>query len=477
MADTTGSKQAASHLLRTTEIVALACIATGIASMAAIRLLGDEGTIAIPLLIGGLILAALAITLPAQWVPSLALIVFAFVPVRLVPSSGLFALAPAISIILFVWVVRKLLTRSKTTPKRMLAKGHRGAFATCVTGAVVLIVWSLFTLTFSDYPQSVLGWTSSLVVGALSTLLVRNAAEEAHLLTRTFITSGAILGGYAIIEGLLHTNFFFGTIYSMVGANSIQHWSVYRSEASFGHPLFAGTFFAIAGAMAVAAYMQQGQAKNLWLGAFSIAGLVFTVSRGQILAAAIAITVTFCVWLISRGERRLDKVVLLVGLAGIALFIVVEFSALLDRGNSTEAMASNQARDRAWNLAFQVAADHGWMGAGAGSSGAAVQYIDENTVIENSALQLLVSVGILGVIAFFLIMFGASIFALASQSFSAFAGLFAYGVAALGYNAIERRSALVLLGLLLVVAFHSVGVGRSLSSTTDSLSRPLSLPS
>ncbi|SEN40335.1 O-antigen ligase family protein [Cryobacterium luteum] len=432
-------------------LVALAGLFVIVASLVLPRFVTDLGIIVLPLTLLAFIAVVTLFLVPAHILPAVALATFALIPARVLPQDGPIGALPLTTMIIVVWAVRRLLPAKADARPAAPAAPFRSATRYF---ALLFLVWTLFTLVRSTDLQASLGWMISFSAAVLLPLCIGTSTREAYWIRRTWLLLGACLGAYALVEGVLRFNPLWGTLFSMLGLTDHQHWSVYRADASFGHPLFAGLFFAVACALAIGVWLRENSKPALVAAVFSGLGLVATVSRGAILSAAIAIAFAYAVSLVMRGEKRWGKFALLAALMIVAVIALFQFDAFTARNSSIEAELSSQARDLGVWVSLQAANFTGWIGSGPGTSGITGRLFNEVT-IENSLLQLLISIGLPG-LALFLLMIGSAVaHALSRRMVGAAAALVAYTVCIAGFNAIDAlRPMHLLLGCLLILALN-----------------------
>lgn len=446
------------------------------ASVVLPRYVTDLGFLIAPLALFAFLAVAALFILPAHLLPAVALVAFALVPARVLPQDGPFGALPLTTAILVVWAVRRLLSgpvrpplRARSSVARLRARPAEESApfrAAAVVFGVLFLGWAAFTLVRSTDLQTSTGWLISFTAGALLPLAIGSAAREAEALRRAWLFLGGWLGAYALVEAALGVNFVWGTLYTVLGLTDSQHWSVYRSEASFGHPLFAGLFFAVALALAVGNWLTTSSRWMLSAAIFSGLGLVATVSRGALLAGVMAVALAYGASMVQRGEKRWSRFAALAVLAVIGLIALFQYDAFSARNNSSEAELSSQARDMGTWVAVQSANLTGWIGSGPGTSGITGRLFDD-VVIENSLLQLLISVGLPGLLLFAGLVGAAFLHALSRGAVGAAAALLAYSVSISSFNAIDAlRPMHLLLGCLLIVALHS-GTGPERRPTPD----------
>ena len=432
-------------------LVTLAALLVIVASVVLPRFVTELGIIVLPLTLLAFLAVATLFLLPAHILPAVALATFALIPARVLPQDGPIGALPLTTMIIVVWAVRRLLTGTADRAPFAAPAPFRSATRYF---ALLFLAWSLFALVRSTDLQASLGWLISFSAGVLLPLAIVTASREAFWIRRAWLVLGTALGAYALIEGALRANPVWGSLFDVLGLSDSQHWSVYRATASFGHPLFAGLFFAVACALAIGVWLRENSKSALVAAVLSGLGLVATVSRGAILSVAIAIAFAYAVSLVLRGYRRWGKFALLAVLMVVAVIGLFQFDAFTARNNSIEAELSSQARDLGVWVSLQAANLTGWIGSGPGTSGITGRLFNEVT-IENSLLQLLISIGLPG-LALFLLMIGSAVaHALSRRAVGAAAALVAYTVCIAGFNAIDAlRPMHLLLGCLLILALN-----------------------
>jgi hypothetical protein len=446
--------------------IAAAALMVVVVSLLAPRFVNEFGIIVVPLALLAFAAVAVLLLVPVEILPALALTVFALLPSRLLPQDGPLGALPLTTIILVIWAGRRIFL-GQGNDHDAVPGGARGSTrlpanepfkAAAVISGSLFFAWAVFSLVRSVDFQASAGWLISFTAGALLPLAVGRATREAVWIRRTWLILGGWLGAYAVVEAALQTNPLWGNLYIALGATDSQHWSVYRAEASFGHPLFAALFFAVACAMAIGVWLTNNSRWTLLAAIFSGLGLVATVSRGAMLAGAIAVLVAYLVSMVISGEKRWSRFALLAVLGVVGIFGIFQFDAFTARNDSTEAALSSGARDTGVWVAGQVADLTSWLGSGPGTSGISGRLFDD-VVIENSMLQLLMSVGLPGLILFIGFIGSAFLHALSRGAVGDMAGLLAYAICISGFNAIDAlRPMHLLLGCLIILTLNP-GVG------------------
>lgn len=431
--------------------------------------------LALPLLAAG---AVFVFAVPVHTLPAIALAIFALVPTRLIPNDGPFNAIPPIAALMAIWVLRRVVLgqHPPTTdaPREREAFGARYAvYAT----AVLLFVWIAFGTVRAGGDTSI-GWSMSFVVSALLPLLVFDARREVALLRTVFLWCGAFLGAYAMVELLLGFSPLYSALSSLSGVTKEFGFSVYRAQASFPHPLFAGAFLTIPAALGIGDWLSNGRRRDLLFGVLAAGGVVATVSRSAILALAIAAVLGAILTPLVGGEgrwRRLGLYAILGTVGGIA---VLNFGPLVERADSIESQLSASVRERAVDIALRASEFSGWLGTGPGTSGITGR-LYEDLIIENSLLQLLISIGIPGLLCFLAYMATLALSSISHRDIGAAMAICAYLAAISGFNSIDAlRNMHVLLGLLALLALNApTRAPGPLSPSALTSTRPSAVPS
>ncbi|TNM61082.1 hypothetical protein FHN55_17900 [Streptomyces sp. NP160] len=400
---------------------------------------------------------AVLLALPVRLLPAVALVVFAFFPAQLQPDQGVGnVLRPAL-VILYVWVVRRWCTPPQVggaAPAPHPALRNVLPHAATYALGLLLVLWLWMTVGWSVIPTTSTSWTIVFVVSCFLPLLVPDARAEATALRTALLWSGAVLGAYAVAEQVLRTSPLYGAVYGALGITRDASWSVYRAEASFGHPLWAGAFFVVPATLGLVSWLQTGRTRDGVLGGAAALGTLMTVSRGSLLAlgAGVAVGVVLVSLIAARPAARRLLGVLPLGLIAFAGLSV--FQPLAEREDSLESGLSAGVRTRAIDIALRAAHDSDWLGSGPASSGVSGRRFDD-IVIENSLLQLLISIGLPGLVLFVLLVGAACAAALARRDVAVVASLVAYAVAVTGFNSLDAVRAMhVLIGFLVLLALH-----------------------
>lgn len=406
-----------------------------------------------------LILALVAFTIPVHTLPAAALVVYAVVPGKLLPDIALMSTIPLGTAILLIWRLRIALASAVGRKAHSLKDSSSIAARRdlVVTGifAALFTIWVTLSALVHSSQAFGLGWMLSITVALFIGLTVRSAPREASLLMNTWIVVGSIAGVYAIVEFALGESPLFGALYALNDQVVAQHWSVYRAQVSFGHPLFAGSFFTAAAVLSIIRWLEKGGKLLLLAGLLSSAGMVATLSRGSMLATIIAIAAGVLVISLARGRRGIGRYTLLILVAGAAIMLVTSLDAFNERNNSLEASLSAGARDTGFMVAMQAAESSGFLGSGPATSGMTAAQFGE-VVIENSYLQILISLGIPGLVLLTLFFGAVLVGGLRARRFAPTAALLGVLIALAGFNALDAvRSMHLVLGLAVFLALHA----------------------
>ncbi|MHC2185616.1 O-antigen ligase [Rathayibacter agropyri] len=420
----------------------------------------SAGVQVVALGIGGIIGAFVLLRVPVHWLPAMALAFFAVVPTPLTPSSFTFRMT-LWGVILIVWVARRALTPElwrapiRDWMRELVLTPWR---AIAILAFAAFLVWAAVATVRGSFASAGISWMFSVAICVGLPMLVFDAQREAVLLRRTWVVLSGLLALYACLELVAQSSPLIGAVYGALGVEQDQHWSLYRAEITFGHPLLAGTFLTVGAALAFGAWLQGSRRSDLLLGILASAGVVATVSRGPMAAVAVAVVVALVAVSVMNPDRSLLRPgsILVAGLiAGVG---VLNFEPVTARNNNLDASISAGARDLAVTVAIKAAQLSNWLGSGAATSGISGRNFSD-VVIENSFLQLLISVGIPGLLFFVILivaLFGSS---LSRRDVAPAAGLLGFLICLAGYNAIDAvRPSHLLLGFLVIICLNPVHV-------------------
>jgi O-antigen ligase len=180
-------------------------------------------------------------------------------------------------------------------------------------------------------------------------------------------------------------------------------------------------------------------------------------------ALAAAAAVTLIPALVVRGKLGVFTRVASIALILAAGAFILANPFVQERLNSDEAGESDATRSTLFDLTFYTASQYNWLGSGPNTSAEAVRPYNVNyALVESGYLQLLVSVGIPGLILFFLVLAVSGVLALKRGLFGAAGLLTGYAVAIAFFNVLESNPpTLVLIGFSLVTVWGSASGSES----------------
>lgn len=431
-----------------TAVSGLGAVVLGASAGVASTAFGPIGGIVILSAVG---FAVALVAMPLRVLPSFALLVYVFLPQQLVGLGGVYAGASPAAVVLGVWAVRKLM-------KRMAGGGAAASWT--VLGARsclgALLAWGIVLFHGAESavaPADVsIRWLVSFGLAVVLPSLVLDYEDELLTLWRVLPVVTLISAAYAVAEFVLNYNVIYSPLYEALGRPLAGSSGVYRSHGSFGHPLYASTFFAVSFAVAFGRWFSGASGSILWM-ASSLAGLLVTVSRGGLVAASAGALVVLLAAAV-RGDGRMGKYLRAGAVLTAGSLGVLSVGLIQQRTRTGEAATSSEVRERVYPLALDLAELTGWRGAGAGASDVLVlHYTNQAYPLENSYLQMLVSLGGIGLVTYigFLVVSGTH--AVRARNWIALAGFVAFAVSVYGYNALETVLPMhVLLGLLTLAA-------------------------
>ena len=397
-------------------------------------------------LIGPGIAALAALTLiNVDWLPAIAFGAYILLPVTSAPVPDIVTVVSPSLIVILVWLVRCPRPEAKI----------RDGFDRWQHALIWLILfWMLISTIWSEYKMNAAGWGFTFAITALIIGWRRLTHQAIANLMKAWTFLAACLALYALVEFATKTNFLWGPIYAAGPYPPRDSYAVYRVSASLGHTLNASTFFAVSMAAMLGYWLATGRRKLLLIAGLCAAALALTSSRGGMLAGAIAAVVVFVFGAAKVRKQFGTKMLVVLGAFGAGL-IALTVGPLAERLISDESYESGIIRDKIVALAMQTAEVSGFMGFGPGSSRPAlIDITGTHLILENSYLQLLVSVGAPGLILIGLLIFVTAIRAIAAQQYAALGALAAYAISIGGFNFIEaQRPAHLILGVIMLLAW------------------------
>ncbi|SEQ58535.1 O-antigen ligase family protein [Microlunatus flavus] len=390
------------------------------------------------LVVVGLAVLVVAASLPTWVLPSVSLWLFALIPVGYligVPNVVGRFYSPAV-VVLMIFLVR------------VVARRGRQAFVHSLRWLVpvyaVLLVLSYTGLS----PSRSVNWLLVVAICiALPAALVPSLDDKTSgTLLRSWFVLGIGLAILAVIESLLQTNPL-SDYYSFD-----QHWALYRVSTTLGHPLMAGTFFAVTAALAAFSMTRQGAPRQLAFGCFVLCALAagLTGSRSGVYALVSGLGVGLAVTLVS-GRTSLANKFLGVLLGTVALVVLPALPTIAGRANSAEGTASSLYRDYVVRLAGRLFLERPVVGYGPGNSATAAIQSGAKLPLENSVLGTLVSGGVIGTAALLVLVVVVLVRVGRSGRADGVAAIAAYVVAGAAFPLWESNPAgLALVGLVVI---------------------------
>lgn len=375
--------------------------------------------------------------LPRVVLPSAALWLLVLIPITYMDSPRFLGqyLTPAV-LMVGIWMVRVILDQA-TLPSRGVRTGGW------------LIVGPFFALFLASALNSerldlTIAWGGTVIVCVVApAMLGQVRVDDVWPGVRwTFGAIAVFLGILAAADAYLQFNPW-TSLYR--GIFQAYEWSVFRTKTSLGHPLTTSTVASVA----LAVCLFPNGARRRWPYLICAVGagtaVILTVSRTSIFAVGVAAVVGVFAARHNRGSfnsgharGRFVTLLIAVVLAG-----AVAWSPLLSaRNEASEAARSAAYRSNNFDNALDMFGAHPLLGVGPGNS--PDEYLrNYNEVLENSAFQLLLSIGLP---AFSIAVIGLTamvILALRRGRPGAAAGIVAFLISATGFNVLDITPALL----------------------------------
>ena len=401
------------------------------------------------------VVGALSLVLPHHAWPAVLLVVTMAAPGAALPlpgnGSGNGAVSPSL-LVLMAWVVLEMRQRWCGAPRRTV---HPAVLAT----VAALSAWLVVGTITSTARLTSASWTLNLLLLGMAPLLL-TGPRGARLLVRAWVVLAAVLGAYALVEGLvLHANPVWGWAGAPGGA---------RASVSSSTPLTAALFFAPSLVLALAGWLRDRRAGSAACALLVAGGLAASGARGALLACAAGLLVVLAPTLLRvRGALRLPVVVALVL---VVLGTGVAAVGLAQRDRAGDADGSFLVHARSASTGLLLAREAGWRGFGPGTAYTVKTQTpgpagDEDRSIENAWLELSVASGLVGAVLLATTVVVAVLLALRRRRWGPAGALVALSADLVTFNALEgaRPTSMVLLGLLLA----SCAVPPTTSGTGD----------
>lgn len=390
----------------------------------------------------GLVFLIVAFVTKRRYLPVLALWAFVLLPVgyTALPSVVGRYLTPALLLVL-IWELRVITRRGR----------ERKAPGVFDIGLVILLGSLILSSFLGESAVSSLLWTS---VFAVTTVLAARAAIisdpsdlDTEMLQRHLLYVGAFIGIVALVGLLFQVNPW-DAVYTE--AYRDRSWSVARAKASFGHPLVLSLVASAIVASGVAFTVRRPFLLVLGMGG-AVLGLILSVSRTGLVATALGVMIAVLVQSTAgaRGARWRAIVALILGTA-VVLF-AWNSDLLQDRQNSADGTGSNTYRDAIFERAVGLIQTGGVTGYGPGRSVDVYMQNYPGLILENSALQLVISLGALSILVLIAVILTGVASIRRSRAWAP-AGLAAICVSLSGFNALDANPAILVIAVPFIVA-------------------------
>ena len=387
-----------------------------------------------------------------SYLPALALAALVLVPRKALPDYPLSDFLTLPLVIMVVWALRRLMVRA---PRQQASPAQQSRSLAPICGLVVfLAIWFAMSALASEFKGASLSWIVHFFVLAVSPVLFGIDGDERRLVKRAFVILTAVVSVYAILEWVIGGNPVYDAIYAFLGEGDVQIWSTYRSHATFGHPLYASLFLSLAFGAAFTGLLTAPSRANIALSVLSLVGVASTVSRSGLLTVAGLIVVTIIVTVFRRTKTNfLAKLGLAAGI-GVLAVAAMTSPLVQERLLSSEAESSSGAREAMLQVATTAAGKNSILGSGPGTSSLGVQLFNPlGLYVENGYLQLLVSVGLVGLVGFALMLVSAWFVATKRRIYWISGMIVAYTVQVSSFNFLESNPAYLLMtGLIVAIA-------------------------
>ena len=438
-------------LLRSAALFAVAVGFTGVVTVGLLAVV-EEPSVELALVIPVVMVLVIGVFLiPVHTIPAVIAAVLCVVPTRLIPNDGPFNALPPLALVMGIWVLRRVvLNQGASSASRFPPLTRIGPRLAVYAVAVLLVAWLMVSIFLNVINETTVGWTLAFVVSAVLPLLVFDARREVALLRIVLVIGGAVLGVNIIIEMLLGTSPVYGLF---AGAREFE-FAVYRAQGPFSHPLFAAAFLTVPAMIGIGTWLTTGRRWMLVCGVLAAGGVLGTVSRGSIAALAVAAGVAVVVAPFFLGWRNIGRWLLFLALCVLGGILALNFGPLVERSTSIESQLSAGVRERAIAVAINAGEYSNWLGTGPATSGQTGRLFDTIT-IENSLLQLLISVGVPGLLLFLLFLVSLVWCAWARGDLGVGLAIIAYTVSITGFNSLDAvRSMHIVIGILALLAVH-----------------------
>jgi O-antigen ligase len=380
-------------------------------------------------------------------IPSAAMWVFTLAPVGYMDVTRVIGryFTPTV-ILLLIWQIRLLISR----PRRPIKRPSDLALLFLSVLLLALLVsafngYSLFTSS---------AWIGVFVLCVLLPVFIGQYRPDdvSSELQNTLAWIGIFLGLLSAVEFFLQVNPWLD-LYKIDVTD--KTWSVFRTRSSLGHPLVSAVLACIC---LVNCLFNRSIISRTLVISSSIASsvaIVLTVSRTAIIAIAVAILFGILTNMVAGSNALRRKSLLLIFVGGLAVMSLLFSPLMTERASSTGGEKSAIYRLDGYFNALTMFKERPYLGFGPGNSADVYASYYEG-LLETSALQILVSIGVVGST---LILLGLTFIlgiCLKKGLSSTIASVVAYIVGIAGFSAIDTNPGiLALLCPFIYLAFSS----------------------
>jgi O-antigen ligase len=348
-----------------------------------------------------------ALLLPRRVLPATALWLLVLLPLNFTQFPQVFSsfVTPAV-LVIAVWMTRVALDQRMIPLLRTRVRG----WLIVVPFLALLLVSALVSTGHADTAPQIINtnpgrmpaWIAVFMICVVTPPLLGQICRDDVWPTvqAAFAGIGLFLGVAAAVESIVHFNPWSGLLIDEVRDAT---WSVFRARTSLGHPLLTSMVASVAIGVCL---FPTGKVRRWphWIGALGgLVAVVLSVSRSGVAAVGFAVFIGVLAarrdadQSVTRGRGRVISL-----LIAATTLTFVAFSPLLkDRSGSEEGLYSAALRSRVFDGAIKLVAERPMLGFGPGTGNtvfveyySGVRGIDNMINLENSALQLLISVGL-----------------------------------------------------------------------------------
>lgn len=340
----------------------------------------------IPIMYGGALLGGCL--LPRVTLPVAALWLLVLVPIGYMDTPRFLGqyLTPAV-LVTGIWMARIIIGQPKSLLPGARIRGW-------------LIVGSFFALFLASALNSgrldlTVAWGGAVIVCIIAPAMLGQVAVDDVWpgVRRALAAIAVFLGMLAAADAYLQFNPW-TSLYR--GAFQAYEWSVFRTKTSLGHPLTTSTIASVALSVCLFPHGARRRWPYLICAVGAGAAVILSVSRTSIFAVGLATIVgVFAVrqnGISSDGGQARGRFVTLM-IAAVLAGAIAWSPLLSERNQASEATLSAANRSNSFDNTLDMFSAHPLLGVGPGTSPDAY-FFSYNEVLENSAFQLLLSVGL-----------------------------------------------------------------------------------